>query len=181
MSEGARGLGLTSVVLVVFVLLVIAWLVLPGPHGTPINRWESATVGDVRSVVSAQAAYASANGGFYEGRPECLVTPARCIPGYAESAPTFLDPRLAQAHDVKAGYRRVFHPGPPPDPREVKTAGASASSVTSFAVTAAPVRPNHTGVRWFCGDSEGRLCVTAGGAAVPVENGLCAKSCQVLQ
>jgi len=149
-----------------------------GGHRTPSN--EAATMGDIRTVISAEAAYQSANGGFYDV-PECLVAPQPCIPAYPANAPTFLDSQLGQTTAVKSGYHRVFHPGPPVDPAAVRQAGASASSLQSFAYTAVPLVPEQTGVRGFCGDSNGRICFTPDGHAPAVENGQCAASCQDLQ
>ena len=83
-----------------------------------ITSGESPPIGDTRSLHSAQAAYQSANGGFFEGRLECLSTPSLCIPGYGANDPTFLDPYLASLR-TKSGYKRFFYQGPPADPKEI--------------------------------------------------------------
>ena len=72
------------------------------------HRNESAILGDLRIVISAQAAYAAANAGFYDSRLECLAKPWDCIPGYPRSAPAFLDADLASNDYVRRGYRRMF-------------------------------------------------------------------------
>jgi hypothetical protein len=73
---------------------------------------EAATVGDIRTVISAEAGYEEAAGSY--GRLDCLLTPSSvgCIQGYAPTAPTFLDEAIATLA-VKSGYRRRFVPGRP--------------------------------------------------------------------
>jgi hypothetical protein len=46
-----------------------------------VKAREAAAVGDLRAILSAQAAYASVNGGFYDGLG-CLVDPRTCRPKY---------------------------------------------------------------------------------------------------
>ena len=127
---------------------------------------ESATVADIRTFISAEAAYQSASGRYY-GSPECLAAPSTCIPGYPGSAPTFLDSQLASMV-AKSGYRRTFHPGPLVS-APTNSAGdpIPSESFERFAYTAVPVEPGVTG-RWsFCGDlsptTSGRLCQVRSG------------------
>jgi len=153
----------------------------------PSQRWlghpppsrEALAIRDIRTMISAQSSYQSANGGFYDV-PECLVTPRRCIPTYPVNAPTFLDSQLGRTMVEKDGYRRVFHPGAPADPAEVRKAGASPSSLLSFAYVATPLVPWQTGARGFCGDSSGVICFTSDGQAPGIDNGQCTP-CQSLQ
>ena len=63
---------------------------------------ESAAIGDCRTVISAQHAYASANGGFFDSL-ECLAFPTSCIPNYPVNAPQFLDEETAGASVKSAG------------------------------------------------------------------------------
>jgi hypothetical protein len=168
-------LGATAVV----VLSAAICTPLAGRHPHTVSP-EHAAIRDIRTMISAESAYQSANGGFYDV-PECLFTPQRCIPAYPANAPTFIDPLLGQTTVIKSGYRRVFHPGPPADAASVRQAGASASSLLSWAYTAVPLVPGETGARGFCGDGTGIVCFTPDGQAPGVENGLCAASCQVVQ
>jgi hypothetical protein len=149
-------------------------------RGELVAADESAAIGDVRTVISAQAAYQSANGGWYEGQLSCLSSPTSCIPGYPANGPIFLDPQLASLAP-RAGFAREFHPGPAPD--AVNPAFSSASSVSSFAYTAVPVARDQTGARSFCGDSSGALIVCPDGSPPVVNQGLCAldaEGCRVL-
>lgn len=185
-SAGGGGGGgsktLLTVIIVVVVALVgcagigiIAAIAIPSLLRARVSANEAGAIGDIRSVISAEAAYASSNAGYYDTL-ECLGTPAGCIPGY--SGPTFLDPPLATGMD-KNGYKRRFHPGAPPS--EEGGSQRSPSSMSTFAYTVVPIQPGRTGVRGFCGDSSGKICYTLDGSEPPVENGECAQTCQMLR
>jgi hypothetical protein len=127
-----------------------------------VSAAEATAIGDIRTVISAQAAYASQNDGRYEPRLECLVQPATCLPSYPANGPLFLDRKLASLRP-KAGYRRAFHPGPPAAPRPPLRGRSRPPGVVSFAYTAVPEAPGETGVRGFCGDSTALICFTPDG------------------
>lgn len=154
----------------------VIWVLLAPMHGWsghgPIPRNEATMIGDIRTIISAQAAYSAANGGFYDV-PPCLASPHRCIPAYPASQPTFLDSQLAQTTAVRNGYRRVFHPGPPAASVAGATARISASSLLGYALVGVPLIEGETGVRGFCGDASGALCFTTDGRAPGVESGAC--------
>jgi type II secretory pathway pseudopilin PulG len=152
--------------LVIVPIGIISAIAIPSLLRARVSANESGTIGDIRTVISAQAAYQSSSGGYY-GTMECLNAPSGCIPNY--TGPTFLDPQLASLQP-KAGYKRAFHPGT----RE-------ASGLMSFAYTAVPVEPGKTGIRGFCGDSTGIICYTSDGRAPDVRDGACAQSCTPLQ
>ena len=143
-------------------LMVFLYVAMSGnSHRLPRN--ESAAIGDIRALMSAQAAYSFSNGGFAEGSLECLTRPVDCLPGYPGDAPFFLDEELASLAE-RRGYRRAFHPGPAPE--EIPST-SSPTSVTAWAYTAVPLDPGYTGVRGFCGDSRGFLGYTTDGTAPP--------------
>ena len=121
---------------------------------------ESVTIGDVRTVISAQAAYSQENDGRYEPRLGCLAEPATCLPEYPKNGQPFLEPVLASL-EAKAGYRRAFYPGPPGAPRPALRGRPRAPGITGFAYTAVPVA--YEGMRAFCGDATGLICFTADG------------------
>jgi len=140
--------------------------------------YELRAIGDVRAMISAQAAYQAANRGFHDG-PGCLAQPARCIPGYAVDGPTFLDPGLASLQ-MERRYVRGFHPGPPADPVDIRRSRASATSLQAYAYTAIPLEPDDLARRGFCGDSTGVVCFTSDGSAPIVQDGRCAHGCTPL-
>ncbi len=171
---GGKGLAIGGIVSATLSLLavpfigIIAAIAIPSLLRARVSANEAAAIGDVRSVISAEAAYASANGGRYDSL-ECLGTPARCLPGY--SGPFFLDAQLASGA-VKNGYRRSFHPGLPAEP-PIDGTRISPTSVESFAYVVVPLERNRTGIRAFCGDASGVVFMTADGSTPGVVNGQC--------
>ncbi len=184
---GGRGLAIAgivtsgvAVVLIPFGLGIFAAIAIPSLLRARVSANESATIGDIRTVISAQAAYQSSNGGFYGGDLECLATPSACIPGYPANGPTFLDSALASL-SAKSGYSRKLYVS------SVPVGGAtgqplSRSSVASYAYVAVPINRGQTGVRGFCGDASGVICYTPDGGAPRTRNGTCdPSSCRRLQ
>jgi uncharacterized membrane protein YhaH (DUF805 family)/type II secretory pathway pseudopilin PulG len=154
---------------------MISAIAIPSLLRARVSANESAAIGDIRTVISAQAAYQAANGGLYEGNLECLAAPyAGCVPGYPAHGPTFLDPVLV-ARQPKSGYERRFEPG---RMVEVDPAVSSPTSVAEYAYVATPVKAGQTGVRSFCGDSTGLVCFRADGADIHVLGGVCPGSAQ---
>jgi hypothetical protein len=147
--------------------LAVALATLMPSRGTGGN--EAGTLFDIRTVIEAQAAYSRSNGGRFDTL-DCLAGPRACLPGYAETAPYFLDSRLASG-EPKSGYKRTFLAGP-------AATGLSASSMSSFAYVAVPTAPGTTGGRGFCGDWEGTICVTPKGDMPQVKDGRCVTTVQ---
>jgi type II secretory pathway pseudopilin PulG len=171
-ATGALALLITPVIL--FLLGPIAAIAIPSLLRARISANESAAIGDIRTVISAEAAYQSANNGLYDTL-ECLNKPQSCIPNYPANAPTFIDATLASGA-TKSGYRRTFHPGAP----ATHTEGASPSSLTAYAYVTEPLTPGQTGVRSFCGDWSGVICVHNDGAPFNVVGGACT-ACEPLR
>ena len=177
---GGKGAAIAGVVLGALTLVslpIVAAIAIPSLLRARVSANESAAIGDVRTVISAEAAYQSANAGYYDTL-QCLGTPSSCIPGYPATGPTFLDAELASGGD-KSGYKRTFHAGASTSSEE----GAdqrSPSSIRSFAYTAVPIS-KQTGVRGFCGDSSGQVCYTPDGSEPAIVNGTCGEGCQPLR
>jgi hypothetical protein len=146
-----------------------------------VSANESATIGDIRTVISAQAAYQSANGGWYDEDLDCLTAPDGCIPNYPTNSPTFLDSQLASLL-AKSGYDRSFGGGASVT---ASSAISSATSTTSYVYWATPTSAGQTGVRGFAGDSSGIICFSADGAqpstADDIRLDTSAADCNVLQ
>jgi type IV pilus assembly protein PilA len=171
---GGKGMAIAGIAtsalsfVVVVPLGIIAAIAIPSLLRARISANEAAAIGDIRTVISAEAAYQSVSGGFY-GPPPCLAAPTTCLPAY--SGPNFLHPELASA-TVKNGYRRTFHPGPVVS---ANTGASAGESLETFAYTAVPVEPGKTGGRSFCGDAGGRVCAVGAGS-IDASNGRCPPS-----
>ena len=163
------GLGLVVVV----IIAIIAAIAIPSLLRARISANESMAIGNLRTVISAEAAYQSTNGGFYDV-PACLYAPGPCL-GPKAPGVTFLD-RASVVFDVpKTGYVLQFHGGPAP----ADTSAVSPSSLEAFAVTAEPASPQ-AGVRHFCADSRGIVCVMEASSRI-TEGGQCPETCEALR
>jgi type II secretory pathway pseudopilin PulG len=176
--------GLVVAVIAVVALLavvafvgIIAAIAIPSLLRARVSANEAQAIGDIRTVISAEAAYASSNGGQYD-QLECLAKPQECIPGYPPDGPSFLQEVYPA---VRSGYQREFQGGLPADASDVAFANLSPSSVQSFVYLAYPSVPGTTGVRGFCGDYTGRICVTPDGSRPLVVSGQCDPACTLLQ
>lgn len=181
LSESSTVTVVLIAVVVIFLVVafigIIAAIAIPSLLRARVSANEAAAIGDLRTVISAEAAYASSNGGQYD-QLECLAKPQECIPGYPPDGPVFLS-EVPPA--VRAGYQREFQVGLPADGSEVAFANLSPSSVQSFVYIAYPENPGVTGTRGFCADYSGRICVTMDGSRPPVVDGMCDPACIPLQ
>jgi len=176
---GGKGMAIAGIIISVVSLMgipIIAAIAIPSLLRARVSANEAGAIGDVRTIISAEAAYSSVNAGLYD-TPECLGAPVNCIPGYMASGPTFIDTPLSSLA-MKNGYTRRFHPRP----AQERTQHQSPSSLEGFAYVAVPASPGQTGVRGFCGDEAGVICYTSDGHMPAISDGRCptAPACKPL-
>jgi type II secretory pathway pseudopilin PulG len=147
--------------LTVIVVGLIAAIAIPSMMKARSGASRASALGDIRTVISAQAVYQSISGGRY-GTLECLAAPASCVSSY--TGPEFIDKNLLLPE--KGGYRRTF------------TLSANGEHYTYIAV---PVSSS-VGTRAFCGDGNGIVCQSDGGIPDTNRDGDCDLStCSVVQ
>jgi hypothetical protein len=177
--RASRGTGLFIVITLLLLLVVFfvgGGIVVPTLAHARIVRNDRAARSRLREIVSAEVAYAAANGGLYD-RPSCLMEPVACIPTYFGQP--LLDSALSVS-DTWQGYQFLFFAGPRPEAGTVDATRVSKTSLKSFVVVARPVRPGSSGVRTYCAAAAGAMCELDAVNERELSQGVCPAACRPL-
>jgi type IV pilus assembly protein PilA len=163
-TNDEKAFTLIELLIVVAIIGIVAAIAIPALLRARLSANESATIGDVRTWISAEAAYHGINAGFYDSNPVCLTVPSTCVPTYASTGPNFIDSQLASLQ-TKSGYSRLM--GSDAGVPTVAPPGASPTSTAAVVFVATPATQDKTGVRGFAGDTAGIICTCGTGCAPP--------------
>ncbi len=131
-----KGFSLIELLIVVAIILIIAAIAIPNLLRARISANESAAVGALRTLNTAQVSYNSTYGTAGFAHPLSYLAGTSC----ATTSPTSTSACLIDSvlgNGTKSGY--VF-----------SLTNISGTPAGSYNFVASPVGPNQTGVRYFC-------------------------------
>jgi len=132
--RGASGFSLIELLIVVAIILIIAAMAIPSYLHSREAANESAAVGDLRTLNTAQITYNSAypSVGFASTLPALAGT--SCSPPSSSSA-CLVDTALAGG--TRSGYTFTLTPG-------------TGTPTSAYQFIATPIQPGYSGSRYFC-------------------------------
>jgi type IV pilus assembly protein PilA len=140
--KSARGFTLIELLIVLAIIVIISAITIPSLIGVKMNANETAAMGSIKAIQTAQLSYQAAYGthGYASSLVELGGASEACTPSPATAC--LLDEGLTSGS--KAGYNFAVAGGNPAN-------GAN----TSYVAGAAPSAYNRTGAKRFCSTEKG--------------------------
>jgi prepilin-type N-terminal cleavage/methylation domain-containing protein len=139
MPKKQRGFSLIELLIVIAIILIIASIAIPSLVAARRQTNETAAVGAIRAINTAQISYVSAYPAIGFASTLAVLGGTACSPPSSASA-CLIDSQTASG--IKHGY-------------SLTVSGANGSPNVTYQIIASPTVPNQTGVRYFCSFSDG--------------------------
>jgi type IV pilus assembly protein PilA len=139
MQNKQKGFSLIELLIVVAIILIIASIAIPSLLAARRQTNETAVVGAVRAINTAQISYNSAYPAIGFANTLAVLGGTSCNPPTSASA-CLIDSQTASG--TKNGYALTL-------------SGTNGTPNVTYQIIASPTVPNQTGVRYFCSFSDG--------------------------